>query len=216
MGRIRKDIDIRNRKCWTLFDSSARNSYVTTDVAIRLHTEPLPMERTAAIGGDRHKISNACLVVGQVEGNWVEFNASVIDEIGKDEDGREIDVLMGAIAMQLWGIKLDLPNEELDLSHFTKDFVEYAQDPCRLARQVNKVERLEHEGRESSDPYRLARQVNQVETLPAQPSSPATQGGRGRVRLGVTQSNHSTFRSCHTRWQGAALESLTHNHEATS
>jgi hypothetical protein len=83
------------------------------------------MSRIAALGGERHKISNACLVVGQVEGNWVEFNASVIDEIGKDEDGREIDVIMGAMAMQLWGIKLDLPNEELDLTHFTKDFVEF-------------------------------------------------------------------------------------------
>jgi len=125
VGRIRKEIGIRSRKCWTLFDSGARNSYVTADVASGLHTEPIPMERIAAIGGDRHKISNVCLVIGQIEGNWVEFNASVIDEIGKDEDGREIDVLMGATAMQLWGIKLDLPNEELDLSHFTKDFVEF-------------------------------------------------------------------------------------------
>jgi hypothetical protein len=125
MGRVRKNIDLRNRKCWTLFDSGARNSYVTTDVAKSLHTEPLPISRIAALGCERHRISDACLVIGQIEGNWMEFNASVIDEIGKDEDGHDIDILMGAIAMQLWGIKLDLPNEELDLSHFTKDFVEF-------------------------------------------------------------------------------------------
>ena len=38
-------------------------------------------------------------------------------------------------------------------------------DPCRLARQVNQFERLEHGSEEQSDPCRLARQVNQFERL---------------------------------------------------
>ena len=62
-----------------------------------------------------------------VEGNPVEFQANVIDEIGKDEEGRSIDVLFGAIAMQLWGIKLDVPAEKLDLTHLTHDFVEFTE-----------------------------------------------------------------------------------------
>jgi hypothetical protein len=62
-----------------------------------------------------------------VEGNPVEFHANVIDEIGKDKDGRPIDMLFGAIAMQLWGIKLDVPNEKLDLTHFAHDFVEFTE-----------------------------------------------------------------------------------------
>ena len=45
--------------------------------------------------------------------------------IGQDEDGRVIDVLFGALPMQLWGIRLDPQNEVLDLSHFTRDFVEF-------------------------------------------------------------------------------------------
>ena len=58
-------------------------------------------------------------------GHPLEFQASVIDEIGVDEDGKQIEVLFGAIAMQLWGIRLDLQNELLDFSQYTTDFVEF-------------------------------------------------------------------------------------------
>ena len=70
-------------------------------------------------------MKEVCLLVASVEGHPLEFQASVIDTIGQDEDGREIDVLFGALAMQLWGIRLDLPNERLDFSHFAHDFLEF-------------------------------------------------------------------------------------------
>ena len=33
--------------------------------------------------------------------------------------------LFVALAMQLWGIRLDPPNERLDFSHYTRDFLEF-------------------------------------------------------------------------------------------
>jgi hypothetical protein len=49
----------------------------------------------------------------------------VLEEIGVDEEGRRIEVLLGALAMQEWGIR-PLPDEErLDLSRYPKEFVEY-------------------------------------------------------------------------------------------
>jgi hypothetical protein len=42
-----------------------------------------------------------------------------------DEEGRTIDVLFGAPAMQMWGIRLDPPQEKLDFTHYTRDFVEF-------------------------------------------------------------------------------------------
>ena len=33
MGRIREFIEINGHKCWTMFDTGARNTYVTKDVA---------------------------------------------------------------------------------------------------------------------------------------------------------------------------------------
>ena len=49
----------------------------------------------------------------------------VIDEIGEDDDGKSIDVLFGALAMQQWGIR-PIPDEErLDMSHYPTELVEF-------------------------------------------------------------------------------------------
>jgi len=124
MGRIREEINVDGRQCWTLFDSGARNSYIRKDAAQglpRVRREP----REAAFGGKVHQITEVCLVPAEVEGHSLEFQAAVVDEIGQDEAGRQIDVLFGSLAMQLWGIKLDIPNERLDFTHFSTEFVEY-------------------------------------------------------------------------------------------
>ncbi len=48
-----------------------------------------------------------------------------MEEIGSDEEGRRIEVLFGALAMQQWGIR-PIPDEErLDLTHYPKEFVEF-------------------------------------------------------------------------------------------
>jgi len=49
----------------------------------------------------------------------------VIDEIGQDEDGTRIEILLGALAMQQWGIRLVPDREELDLSHYPEEFLEF-------------------------------------------------------------------------------------------
>jgi hypothetical protein len=41
------------------------------------------------------------------------------------EDGNPIEILFGALAMQQWGIKLDSPEEKLDLSNYPEEFVEF-------------------------------------------------------------------------------------------
>ncbi|MBI3466907.1 MAG: retropepsin-like domain-containing protein [Planctomycetes bacterium] len=125
MGRVRTEITVNGKKCWTLFDSGARNSYILRETAAELDTKKLSSPRSSALGGKVHKVDEVCLVFAEIDGHKLEFRASVVDEIGTDEDGRAIDVLFGAIAMQLWGIKLDLQSERLDLSHFATDFVEF-------------------------------------------------------------------------------------------
>jgi hypothetical protein len=50
----------------------------------------------------------------------------VIDRIGTDGDGRPIEILFGALAMQQWGIRLVPETESLDLSHYPSEFVEFS------------------------------------------------------------------------------------------
>ena len=49
----------------------------------------------------------------------------MIDQIGKDEDGKPIEILFGALAMQHWGIRPVPDEERLDLSHYPEVFVEF-------------------------------------------------------------------------------------------
>ncbi len=125
MGRIREHIQIDGKKCWTLFDTGARNTYVLPSVAALGVKKKLSKPFRSALGGKVQKTSTGVLLEAQVEGKKVFTHALVIDEIGADEDGKPIEVLFGALAMQQWGIR-PIPDEErLDLTHYPKEFVEF-------------------------------------------------------------------------------------------
>jgi hypothetical protein len=125
MGRIREFIQVNGKKYWTLFDSGARNSYVTPQVASHLATTQLPkVLKSASVGGVK-KAAKIILLVAKVEKHNISTNAYVIDDIGRDEDDRPNDILFGALAMQQWGIRLIPEEERLDLTHFPKEFVEF-------------------------------------------------------------------------------------------
>lgn len=49
----------------------------------------------------------------------------MIEDIGRDENGRTIEILFGALAMQQWGIRPVPDEERLDLTHYPDEFVEF-------------------------------------------------------------------------------------------
>jgi hypothetical protein len=125
MGRIRRTIKVNGRECWTLFDTGARNTYVTVDVASVLTTAKTRRPFRSAIGGTIKETTETALLEAEVEGRRISTHAMVIDEIGKDEEGTSIDILFGALAMQQWGIR-PIPDEErLDLTHYPEEFLEF-------------------------------------------------------------------------------------------
>ena len=79
----------------------------------------------SSLGGSVKKATKAALLNAEVEGRKMFTNAMIIDEIGDDEDGKPIEVLFGALAMQQWGIRLILDEERLDLTHYPKEFVAF-------------------------------------------------------------------------------------------
>jgi len=125
MGRVREHIKVNGKKCWTLFDTLARNTYIVPSVASRLVTSRLPKTFRSALGGSIKKASEAAVLNADVQGCKISTLAMVIDQIGDDEDGKPIEILFGALAMQNWGIRPIPDEDKLDLSHYPKEFIEF-------------------------------------------------------------------------------------------
>jgi hypothetical protein len=125
MGRVREYIQVDGKKFWTLFDTGARNTYVVPAVAALLSMSKLGKAFRSALCGQIKKVSEGAILNADVQKHKISTHAMVINEIGKDEDGKAIDVLFGALAMQQWGIRPVPDEERLDLTHYPKEFVEF-------------------------------------------------------------------------------------------
>lgn len=123
-------IAVDGRKCWTLFDSGARNTYVIPSVAEVLTTSATPRTMRTALGGGVKATNTEAVLHAEIDGHAISTYALVIDNIGKDEEGKPIEILFGALAMQQWGIKLDPAAEKLDLTHYPDEFVEFCNANC--------------------------------------------------------------------------------------
>jgi hypothetical protein len=118
-------IAVDGRTCWTLFDSGARNTYVIPAVAQMLKTSPTPKTFRTGRGGTVKETNTEAFLHAEIDGHAVSAYALVIPDIGRDEEGKPIEILFGALAMQQWGIRLNLAEEKLDLSHYPEEFVEF-------------------------------------------------------------------------------------------
>ena len=125
MARVRAKVIVAGRNFWTLFDGGARNTYVVPEVASLLPVFELERSESVSLGGKVHQVTKECRLTCLVEGLPVRTHARVLDEIGIDEEGKRIEILIGALTMQEWGIR-PIPNEErLDLTHYPKEFIEF-------------------------------------------------------------------------------------------
>lgn len=128
VGRIKQNIVVEGRECWTLFDTGAVNTFVVEDVAALGATHPLEYPRTTRLGGGVLRVEKGCLLNCLIEGRPVDVHALVLPEIGQDEDGKGIEVLFGALEMQRWGIR-PIPDEErIDMTHYPEVWVEFLEN----------------------------------------------------------------------------------------
>jgi len=125
VGRIKQTIKVDGMECWTLFDTGARNTYVIPSVARILKTSEMAHAFRTALGGEVKETSTAAILEGEIEGHPITTHALVLEDIGKDDNGREIEILFGALAMQQWGIRPVPDEERLDLSNYPEEFVEF-------------------------------------------------------------------------------------------
>lgn len=120
MGRVYHTVTSNNKSLNTLFDAGAIHNYITEKASQGFATVSLRQPFDVALGGKGRKISKASLIEGYIEGKHFYFWANVIEDIGNDEKGREIDVIWGAVEMQRWNIRVDPKEEKLDLSGFRR------------------------------------------------------------------------------------------------
>jgi hypothetical protein len=118
-------IKVDGHEFWTMFDTGARNSYVVPAVAEFLTTAQPPHPIRTALGGEIKQTNRTALLQAEVEGHPISTHALVVEDIGLDEDGRPVQILFGALAMQQWGIRPVPDEERLDLTHYPKEFVEF-------------------------------------------------------------------------------------------
>jgi len=125
MGRIKKMIEVDGQHCWTIFDTGSRNNYIVEDMAKNLTKIELKEAQQVNLGGKTHVVLQECVMNSIIEEKSVVGLARILDEIGFDEEGRKIEVLIGALTMQEWGI-IPVPEKEtIDMTHYPKEFVEF-------------------------------------------------------------------------------------------
>jgi hypothetical protein len=143
MGRVREMLKVDGQECWTLFDTGTRSTYILNVVTDKLRKIVTPHPIRTVLGGHVKETTCTALLQAEVQGHPISTHALVVDEIGKDEDGRPIEILFGALAMQQWGIR-PIPDEErLDLSHYPEEFTEFpvaSLDAPPGARRTAKLE----------------------------------------------------------------------------
>lgn len=125
MGRIRQNIKIKGKNFWTLFDTGSRNTYVVKTVAEGFGITKISKPRKVALGGKEHLLNNGFFLMANIDGFPIEIDSYIIDEIGNDKEGKPIEILFGALAMQKWGIRPVPDEEKLDMTHYSNEFVEF-------------------------------------------------------------------------------------------
>lgn len=126
MARPIRSVQINGKVVRALFDTGSIRSYIRSSLA-----EPLPRVRirkpvTVGLGGRVHQLRNTCLVEVEFEGQPFDFQAYPISRIGQDETGKEIDILIGATAMEQWGLIIDPRTGRIDTRRLKRrEFTEY-------------------------------------------------------------------------------------------
>lgn len=118
MTRTLRNIEIEGKEALVLFDTGSIRSYVKEEFASPIRRKIKPFE--VGLGGRSYKIEETCLLNCAIEGLEFDIEAHPVKEIGRDEKGRMIDGIMGALAMEKWGLTPDPRTGSIDLTLLRK------------------------------------------------------------------------------------------------
>ena len=108
-----------------LFDTGSLHTYVAMPLLEGAPSQALRRPYKVALGGRVIEVNVHCLVDGAIDG--LEFMTSVVpvDKVGR-VDGKEVDVIIGALTMKEWEIIPNPKEGTLDLSGLKRrEFTEF-------------------------------------------------------------------------------------------
>ncbi len=123
MSRIVQEVVIGGKRLRALFDTVSLRSYIRSDAKPPNIRRARPV--TVGIGGKVRKLEERCDVPVGIDGLEFDMTAYLVDELGETEHG-PVDIIVGALTMEEWYIKLDPRSGALDLSGLRKrEFTEF-------------------------------------------------------------------------------------------
>jgi hypothetical protein len=123
--RIVKEIEIAGKTALALFDTGSLHTYVALRLLEGVPSQTLRHPYKVALGGRVIEVSVHCLVDGTIEGLEFMTSAVPVDKVGK-VDGKEVDVIIGALTMEEWEIIPNPKEGSLDLSGLRRrEFTEF-------------------------------------------------------------------------------------------
>ena len=105
MSRIIKKIEIQGKRATALFDTGALFSYVRKTLVSNVPKHRLREPYRVGLGGTAVDVREMCFVSGAIDGQGIDFDAAPVDNPGR-ADGHRIDVIVGALTMERWDIRL--------------------------------------------------------------------------------------------------------------
>jgi hypothetical protein len=126
MTRIVKTIEVEDKEVLALFDTGAVHTYIQRNLAEGVPRRSIVKRFKVALGTKEIEVDEFCLIHGRIEGLDFDTKAVPVDEIGKI-NGKDLDVLIGALTMEEWEIIPNPKDATLDLSGLRRrEFTEFS------------------------------------------------------------------------------------------
>lgn len=123
MARIVKNIEVGGKRLKALFDTGSLRSYIRAEFRPPFFRKVSPI--TVGLRGLVRRLDERCDLTATIDGLEFDMMAYIVKDLGETEYG-PLDVIVGALTMEEWYIKLDPQRGELDLSDLRKrEFTEY-------------------------------------------------------------------------------------------
>jgi hypothetical protein len=125
MGRMLKQLTLGGRHLRALFDSGSERSYIRRDMlpasAVCQKISPFKV----GLGGTEHIVRHGCIVEPEISGLKFSFLSHPLNDIGVTKEG-ELDLIVGATAMEEWDIMLTTRGKDISLKGLRKrEFTEF-------------------------------------------------------------------------------------------